>query len=544
MTFRTSLPAFVIAAVVAFGYWWLEGRPVTLIDAPHGRIRCVSYAPFKGDQTPADPDLIIPAAQIEADLKVLAARFDCVRTYSVANGLDEVPAIAEKVGLKVLQGAWIGRDAVRNATEIATAVELAQAHPNTVRALVIGNETLLRRELPAEQLGALLRAAKADSPVPVTYADVWEFWLRNASLADSVDFVTIHILPYWEDIPIGIDHAVDHVRAILAKVKGTFGEKPLLIGETGWPSAGRQRGPATPSLVNQARFIRGVVAFAETNGVDYNVIEAFDQPWKRGQEGTVGGYWGLYDESRAPKFGFTGPVQEDPAWLLHAILSIGLAAIALLAAGRRGWPRSAASTMACVAATVAATSTLVAAAQFVAVTSLGPRGWTFGLAGLALSAVTGVALLLDAMEPAPPADRPRAAPLRTVLDWLGRPWTSSYGPGLLLGLLHGAAVFAAAAISLALVFDPRYRDFPIAMFLIPAVGFLALGRRARAGADAREEMWLGRILAAAAVVSAIREGPENWQSLAWTATALALALPWCGILPATRSESAHEASRA
>jgi hypothetical protein len=28
---------------------------------------------------------------------------------------------------------------------------------------------------------------------PVTYADVWEFWLRNPQLADEVDFITVHM---------------------------------------------------------------------------------------------------------------------------------------------------------------------------------------------------------------------------------------------------------------------------------------------------------------------------------------------------------------
>ncbi len=536
MTRWACLLAFLFAAAIAAGYWWLQGRPVMLLDVPAGKLRCVSYAPFKGDQTPADPGLVVPIAQMEADLKLLSARFGCVRTYSVANGLDEVPAIAKGLGLKVLQGAWIGRDTARNAGEIKTAVELARAYPEVIRALVIGNETLLRRELSADQLGALIRAARATSPVPVTYADVWEFWLRNAKLADSVDFVTIHILPYWEDMPIGIDHAVDHVRAILAKVKETFGAKPLLVGEVGWPSAGRARGPATPSLVNQARFIRGFIAFAETNGVDYNVIEAFDQPWKRAQEGTVGGYWGLYDETRTPKFNVTGPVRENPDWLIHAILSIGLAAAALLLAIRRLHALSMRSMIPCIGAAMAAACALVATARFVAVTSLGPRGWIFGLAGLALSAATACALLLDFTSPAAPADRPRTAPMRAVLDRLGRPWTARQGPSLTLGLLQGVAVFAAAAISLALVFDPRYRDFPIAMFLVPAVGFLALGPRARAVTDAREELWLGRILAIAAIVIAIQEGPDNWQALGWSATALALALPWCGFLPATRGE--------
>jgi exo-beta-1,3-glucanase (GH17 family) len=46
-----------------------------------------------------------------------------------------------------------------------------------------------------------------------------------------------------------------------------------------------------PSRVNEAKFMRGFVAMAEANGWHYNLIEAFDQPWKRASEGAVGGYW-------------------------------------------------------------------------------------------------------------------------------------------------------------------------------------------------------------------------------------------------------------
>ena len=68
--------------------------------------------------------------------------------------------------------------------------------------MVVGNEVLLRGEMAANDLADTIRAVKARVKVPVTYADVWEFWLRNRELAAAADFITIHILPYWEDFPI------------------------------------------------------------------------------------------------------------------------------------------------------------------------------------------------------------------------------------------------------------------------------------------------------------------------------------------------------
>ncbi len=149
---------------------------------------------------------------------------------------------------------------------------------------------------------------KAETGLPVTYADVWEFWLRHPELADDVDFVTIHILPYWEDDPVPAGDGVTHIDAILRMVEAEMPGKTIYIGETGYPSAGKQRERALPGLVEQASFIRGFLAYAHERGLDYNVIEAFDQPWKRALEGTVGGYWGVFSEDRISKFPLTGPV--------------------------------------------------------------------------------------------------------------------------------------------------------------------------------------------------------------------------------------------
>ena len=89
--------------------------------------------------------------------------------------------------------------------------------------------------------------------MPVTYADVWEFWLRHREVAAAVDFVTIHILPYWEDFPISARDAANHVDAIRRQMVAAFPGKDILVGEFGWPSAGRMREGALPSPVNQAR---------------------------------------------------------------------------------------------------------------------------------------------------------------------------------------------------------------------------------------------------------------------------------------------------
>lgn len=305
---------FNVILVLLLALWfWNQNKPVHLTEAQlpaDGKLQCVSYAPYyaKG-QSPFIKGTVISRNQIDGDMELLAKRFNCVRIYSVSQGLDYVPEAASRVGIKVLLGAWIGGEKADNDQEVSLAIKLANAYPQTIRGLIIGNEVLLRKDQTAATLKAYFKQAKAETNVPVTYADVWEYWLKNKDLESSVDFVTVHILPYWEDDPQSVQNAINHTAAVMRNLQQTF-TKPLLIGETGWPSVGRQRRDSIPSLLNQAEYMRSFLATAHEKGWDYNLIEAMDQPWKRVLEGTVGGYWGLYTTELQPKFDFSGPVSE------------------------------------------------------------------------------------------------------------------------------------------------------------------------------------------------------------------------------------------
>jgi exo-beta-1,3-glucanase (GH17 family) len=309
---RYALFNLVVLALI--GAWlWQQNQPVKLAEpklAVDGKLQCVSYAPYYGEgQTPFIKGTHISQVQIENDLKLLAKHSQCVRIYSVNQGLDYVPVAASKIGLKVLLGAWIGWVDSDNVQEIKVATQLANKYPDTVIGLIVGNEVLLRGEQTEQAIADYIKLAKQSTVVPVTYADVWEYWLRHPTLESSVDFVTVHVLPYWEDDPQPVSNAMHHVNVVMDKVTHAF-SKPVLIGETGWPSVGRHRNASVPSAVNQARFIREFLQRAEEAKWNYNIIEAVDQPWKRFLEGAVGGYWGLYDTNLNPKFSFSGMMAE------------------------------------------------------------------------------------------------------------------------------------------------------------------------------------------------------------------------------------------
>src|SRR5262244_410275 len=332
---RKLVALFILTAVAVAAAWWWLGRPLAAPAAATdpGRIQCMSYTPFRGDETPLNAATHAEAARIEEYLTKLARLTGCVRTYATDNGLDQVPAIAQRLGIKVLQGLWLGRNRQKNRIQIDTAIALAKRYPDAISGIVVGNEVLLRGELAADDIAAVLREVKAATGMPVTYADVWEFWLRHRELAAAVDFITIHILPYWEDFPIPAGDAAQHVDAIRKQVAAAFADKDVFVGEFGWPSAGRMREGALPSPVNQAYAMHAVLDRAKRENYRVNLIEAYDQPWKRWLEGTVGGHWGLFDAyGRRAKFVWGGAVSNHPQWPWRAAGGVGLAAFTFAAA--------------------------------------------------------------------------------------------------------------------------------------------------------------------------------------------------------------------
>ena len=502
--------------MIAALWWWLA-TPITLARAPidpNAKLQCVSYAPFRGAQTPLVPTTQIPPEQIAQDLAQLAKITDCVRTYSIENGLDQVPALAAKVGLKVIQGIWLSSNRIKNLAQIAVAIELTKEHPGVITALVVGNEVLLRGEMTTADLAAHIRSVKSRVTVPVTYADVWEFWLRNREVYDAVDFVTIHILPYWEDIPVRAKFAAGHVDDIRKRMAVAFPGKEILIGETGWPSAGRMREGALPSRTNQARVVSEILDLAKREKFRVNLIEAYDQPWKRQLEGTVGGYWGLIDAvQRAVKYPPNQAISNYPFWKLQMasgmVLSILVFGAAWLTLRRRPWtPRPAAWVAVGISATAAGILLGVAVDKLL-YESFGIGGWLKWGALLA-AGVASPMLCANALMSG------RALP--TFLELVGpREHRTRSVLTLLLGAVLMVTTLIGAETALGLVFDPRYKDFPFAaltMAVLPFWTLMALNRPQDGTRPIAEAVFAG-VFAASALYTGFNEGKDNWQSL-WT----------------------------
>ena len=497
----------VLTALTGGVWWWSVGRPVDLPDAPSVRIACVSYAPFrKPGESPLNAKFVIPPERIDEDLRALSQRFDCVRTYSQSNGLSAVPAIAARYHLQVLMGIWIGGIDKINQQEVAMGIATAQANPQTIRGIIVGNEVLLRGEMSPKRLTTYIQAVRAAVPqsIPVTYADVWQYWLRYPQMASAVDYITIHILPYWENNPVAPVDAIQHVKDVYARIQHEFPGKQLMIGETGWPSAGRLRRTAEPSIVNEARYLRDFLRFAAQVHMPYNVIESFDQPWKREQEGTVGGYWGIFDSDAQPKFPMLGPVTEEPRWW-WGWLAGAAGVIAFMAFGGLGrtWHGVRGWLALLLAGFAAGTATAWQVRKMMY--ACGPL-WEWVLSSVCLVLALAVAISLARRIAAHLADRyDHTEPA----SW----WRF----GSLFGLVFYGILMA---------FDGRYLDFPIGLFALPCIAYAVFGLLTREhvmpSAEQRFLACAGPLLAIVPVAQEIGMNKVAWL---WLGLNLAIALP-------------------
>jgi len=412
--------AVVLSATAIAALWSWLGRPVDLVAVPFGRIDCLSYVPtHRGAHPLRGPDYTVPAQLIEKDLAALRALTGCIRTYSSYGVQGEVLPVAAAMGLEVLLGIWIGADEARNRQEIDAALAAAARHPQAIRAIVVGNEVLLRREMTAQRLAGII-----------------------------------------------------------------------------------------------------------------NLIEAIDQPWKRLAEGTVGGYWGILDSDREPKFALTGAVREWPDARAGAIFSMGTSAaflaLALLCGRRPRWLRALGISL-----TGAATGTcLWMLSRQVPTLAIGVTGQAWG-AYLLIVATAGGVLAGAQLAGLPAAYRRQPACLARVLDGIRE---RALSPAQRLGMWQWTILLPAAIVALALAVDGRHRDFLTLAFVLPAI---ALAMQARYAASREpphppELAWITLLLVVAGPLAV--DAPGNLEAIAWAATCWLLALPG---LPAVATEFAQ-----
>jgi exo-beta-1,3-glucanase (GH17 family)/cellulose synthase/poly-beta-1,6-N-acetylglucosamine synthase-like glycosyltransferase len=305
-----TIIALALLVFLNFSIWSYVNNPLQLQPWTKTTMG-VTFDPMRKQDTQTS-NTFPSEADIDHDLSLLENKVHAVRTYSVLKGLDKVPELAAKHNLNTTVGAWIDGNLEKNRQEIETLINVSkQNNPNIVRVMV-GNEVLLRAEITAEQLIEYIREVKRNTWRPVSTSETWDVWLKHPELVAEVDFIAVHILPYWEGI--AAEDAVDYVFDRYHAVQEAYPNKPIVITEVGWPSDGQPFKHATASISNQAKFLREFLNRADAEKVTYYIVEAFDQPWKMSLEGSAGAYWGIFNADRQPKYPMDSDVITMPNW--------------------------------------------------------------------------------------------------------------------------------------------------------------------------------------------------------------------------------------
>lgn len=301
----------------------------SLADGPlAGPFIGVNYGPFHQDGQRPDAAAELPEEQLREDLRTITtAGFRWVRTYGVDHGLNRIVPLAHRLfpHLRIFIGVYVcglehdeAGNPRRTRFQLDEAIRLANRYPN-VAGIVVGNECLAGepeacpQPVSVEQLiEDLIYAKKGLTPevrktVVVTsalsmIAAVKNHAAQGRRVAEHCDVIMVNIHPFFA--PAAAEQAVgSNVDGSYRRLIQLYSQtgKPIVIGETGWPSAGPSNGPAVPGLENQEKFTRDLFRYARSRDINVFLFEMFDEPWKA-EAGGVGPHWGLFDTRGRAKF--------------------------------------------------------------------------------------------------------------------------------------------------------------------------------------------------------------------------------------------------
>ncbi|MED6333804.1 MAG: glycosyl hydrolase family 17 protein [Planctomycetota bacterium] len=285
----------------------------------------VAYGPFRDGQAPgaAGPS----DEQILEDLRIIAEHWNLIRMYGSEWAEPVLRLVREaELPIRVLVGAWLttevttgpdGEDVIdadavaANLAQVNGAIRVANEYPELVAGISVGNEIRVfwsDHKVQPHRLIGHVRAARAQTGVPVTVADDFNYWNKPESqeLASELDFIVLHVHALWAGC--SIEDALPWTQRIYQEISAAHPTKTVVIGEAGWATQKHTEGEqarlirGTPSGQNQEQYWEGLRAWALENEVTTFWFEAFDENWKGGPHpDEVEKHWGVFRADRSPK---------------------------------------------------------------------------------------------------------------------------------------------------------------------------------------------------------------------------------------------------
>jgi len=213
------------------------------------------------------------------------------------------------LSLRVALGMWLDEYyAAEFSNEYSALISIIQTYRlDQVDYVVVGSETQYRDNFSSELLISFIQNVSTTvkteygySNIKITTADVIGNYIAEPNLIAAVDVIVYNEFPFWEGQSIqgALADAQNQYSNMVANSQG----KPIIIGETGWPSQDATDGAAVAGVTYENTYFQEIVCWANTNRISYFYFEAFDALWQTQIDQR---YWGLYDESRHLKAGIS-----------------------------------------------------------------------------------------------------------------------------------------------------------------------------------------------------------------------------------------------
>lgn len=260
------------------------------------KIHGISFSPYIEGQ---GPETQLDEQQIRDRLSIIQSYVRWIRSFSCTNGHELIPAIAAENGLKTMVGVWLDDDRENNEVEIENAIRIAEAGHADI--LAVGNEVLLRGDLPEDELVDHIRRVKDAAPgVEVGYVDAYFVFDDHPSVTEACDVVLANCYPFWEGC--AAEHALLYMKEMYRRALRAAGGKKVIVSETGWPNQGTAEEAAVPAVDNAIKYFIDTFQWAEQDGIEVFYFSSFDETWKVDAEGDVGAFWGVWDANGNPKY--------------------------------------------------------------------------------------------------------------------------------------------------------------------------------------------------------------------------------------------------
>lgn len=302
--------------------------------------KAICYSGFRNGQ---QPGASYPSyAEVKEDLCILQDEWKYLRLYDCDQHADTVLQVIanENLDFRIMLGAfveaemnnfgcpWGGgvyeedqleKNRKANDKKIEQLITYANQYPEIIFSLSVGNEACVDwtdHYVSVSRVIDFVKKVKTHTKQPVTFCENYVPWLNKLkSLAQIVDFISIHTYPVWEYKHI--HESIDYTKENYEAVARIYPDKYVVITEAGWATNSNGRGiqPENVNEENQKVYYEDLMTWSEKNSVLTFFFEAFDENWKGSHHPLEPEkHWGLFKIDRTPKLAtkqYTNPNNKN-----------------------------------------------------------------------------------------------------------------------------------------------------------------------------------------------------------------------------------------